>query len=327
MICVTGATGHLGNNLVRSLNARGERVRCVVLPGEDTRSLAGLDVELLSGDVRDKESLLAAFRGAEVVFHLASVISLLPGRTGLLEEVNVIGTRNVVQACIQMNVRRLVYTSSIHALVEPPFGETIDEGAPCDPSRIAMSYSKSKARATLEVMAGVQKGLDAVMVLPTGLIGPHDYRPSETGQFILDFCRGKVSACLEGGYDFLDVRDAAEGHVLALLKGAPGSMYILSGEWMSVRSVLEELAKLTGRDAPRFELNQAASKMLSSVLTGFSLVFGTKPLLSKDAVNTLLSNSLVSSEKARRELGFKPRPLKETIHDTIEWFKSAGMLK
>lgn len=327
MICVTGATGHLGNALVRYLNARGERVRCLVLPGDDIRPISGLDVELVTGDVRDKQSLLQAFHDAEIVFHLASVISILPGRTKLLEEVNVRGTRNVVEACLESRVSRLVYTSSIHALVERPPGETIDEGTPCDPSRILMPYGKSKARATLEVLAGVQKGLDAVIVVPTGIIGPYDYKPSDAGQFILDFYAGKIPACLDGGYDFLDVRDAALGHIAASLRGSTGSMYILSGHWASVRWLMEELARMSSRKAPRVQLNRAACKTLSSLLTWTSLLFGTKCVLPIDAVRTLLSNSQVSSEKARTQLGFNPRPLKETITDTVEWFKEAGMLR
>ncbi len=326
MVCVTGATGHLGNNLVRSLVNRGERVRCLVPPGEDLRPLSGLDVETVIGDVRDFESLYRAFRDADTVFHLASVITLVPGQSRILEEVNVIGTRNVVRACLAADVKRLVYTSSIHALVEPPHGTTIDESCPCDPSRIPMSYGRSKARATLEVIGGIQKGLDAVIILPTGMVGPNDFRPSEMGQFILDFARGRIPVSVEGGYDFVDVRDVAEGHVEAACKGRCGSMYILAGEWISIQAIMEELSLLTGRRAPKLRLPLAASRALSTLVTGVSVAFGVRPLFSREAVSTVLSNSAVSSEKARRELGFRPRPLRETIRDTVEWFKSAGML-
>lgn len=326
MICVTGAAGHLGNNLVRTLVGRGEHVRCFALPGEDLKPLSGLDVEVVTGDVRDYDSLVQAFRGADLVFHLASVISLTPRTNGILEDVNVGGTRNVVRACLETGVSRLVYTSSIHALVEPPHGVTIDEGVPCDPSRVRMAYGKSKARATLEVFAGVQKGLDAVIILPTGMIGPNDYRPSEMGRFMLDFVRGKIPVSLEGGYDFVDVRDVAEGHVEAALRGKAGSMYILSGEWISIQSLMGELASLTDRNAPKVRLPSVASKALSFFLTGIGTALGAKPLLSSDAASTVLSNSSVSSEKARRELGFRSRPLRETIRDTVEWFKSVGML-
>ena len=214
MIVVTGATGHLGNNLVRALVRRNHRVRCLVLPGESLVPLGGLDVEIVEGDVRDIECLYQAFDGADTVFHLASIISLLPGRTKLLEEVNVKGAKNVAQACLKTGVRRLVYTSSIHALVEPPIGQVIDETMPCDPDRISVEYSKSKARATLEVMDVISQGLDGVIVMPTGVIGPYDFKPSATGQMLLDYASGKIPVRIEGGYDFVDVRDVAEGHIL-----------------------------------------------------------------------------------------------------------------
>lgn len=222
MIVVTGATGHLGNNLVRALVRRNHRVRCLVLPGESLVPLGGLDVEIVEGDVRDIECLYQAFDGADTVFHLASIISLLPGRTKLLEEVNVKGVKNVAQACLKTGVRRLVYTSSIHALVEPPIGQVIDETMPCDPDQISMEYSKSKARATLEVMDVISQGLDGVIVMPTGVIGPYDFKPSATGQMLLDYASGKIPVRIEGGYDFVDVRDVAEGHILVARKGEQG---------------------------------------------------------------------------------------------------------
>lgn len=326
MVCVTGATGHLGNNLVRALIARGKRVRCLVLPGEDLRPLRGLDVETVTGDVRDYDSLARAFRDAEIVFHLASVISLNPRHGRVLEQINVVGTRNVVRACLEDGAKRLVYTSSIHALVEPPPGAIIDEGSPCDPSRIRMPYSRSKARATLEVFAGIQKGLDAVIVLPTAMVGPNDYRPSEMGRFILAIANGRIPVRVEGGYDFVDVRDVAEGHIEAALRGRPGSMYILSGEWVSIQWIMEEVASLTGRKAPAVKLTPRASRAMSLFLTGVALATGARPFLTSEAVNTVLSNCSVSSEKARRELGFSPRPLKETLRDTVEWFKAVDML-
>ena len=202
----------------------------------------GLDVEIAEGDVRNIDSLYRAFDGADVVYHLASVISLLPGRSRLLDDVNVRGARNVAEACLKTGVRRLVYASSIHALAEPPHGHVVDESCPCDPSRIAMAYSRSKARGTLEIMEVMQKGLDAVVVLPTGMIGPYDFKPSETGRMIVDYVAGRIPARVEGGYDFVDVRDVAEGHILAAENGKPGEKYILSGEWISLDDIMKEIS-------------------------------------------------------------------------------------
>lgn len=222
MVVVTGATGHIGNNLVRALLARGEKVRCLVLPSDDLRPLEGLAVQVVEGDVRQPESLIRAFKGAEVVYHLASIVAITPGRSRLLEEVNVRGARNVANACLECGVRRMVYTSSIHALVEPPIGTVMDEAMPFDPARTYSEYGKSKARGALEVLDAAARGLNAVIVNPTGVIGPYDFRPSEMGQLFLDFARHRLGTYVDGAYDFVDVRDVAAGHISATENGRTG---------------------------------------------------------------------------------------------------------
>ena len=189
MVVVTGATGHIGNVLVRQLLSRGEDVRVVIPPFEDTASLDGLKVEMVEGDVRKIDSLIQAFKGSDVVYHLAGIISILSGKSELLYQVNVVGTRNVAEACLKTGVRRLIYTSSIHAIAEPPHGIVIDESFPFDPDRAIGEYDRSKAQATLEVLQGVKQGLNAVIVCPTGVIGPYDFKLSEMGQLILDFVK------------------------------------------------------------------------------------------------------------------------------------------
>ncbi len=324
MIVVTGAPGHLGNNLVRALLHRGHRVRCMVLKGERLVSLDGLDVEIVEGDVRAPASLDDAFLGAEAVFHLASVISLTPGHADLLEQVNVKGARNVAEACLRGGVKRLVYTSSIHALVEPPHGTAIDESMPVDPSRIKMAYSKSKARATLEVLEVAAKGLDTVITFPTGIVGPYDFKPSEMGQMVLDFIHGKMPARIGGGYDFVDVRDVAEGHILAWEKAAAGGRYILSGEWISVDDIMRAISEASGIPVPRLRVPLALARAAATASTAWSSITRSKALLNTDSLDTLLSNSLVRGDRARRELGFSPRPVRQSIKDTVEWFKQVG---
>jgi dihydroflavonol-4-reductase len=176
VIVVTGATGHVGNVLVRELLARGHVVRALVLPNDDRRPLAGLNVEIVHGDVTDPTSLKTAFAGADLIYHLAGIVTIMPGMAGILERVNVGGVRNVAAACRATGVRRLVYTSSIHAIAEPPHGTVIDESQPFDPDRVLGDYARSKARATLLLLDEVHKGgLDAVICCPTGVIGPWDY--------------------------------------------------------------------------------------------------------------------------------------------------------
>jgi dihydroflavonol-4-reductase len=326
MIVVTGAPGHIGNNLIRLLLARGETVRAMVLGGESLEPLKGLDVEIVEGDVRGPESLDRAFQGADLVFHLASIISLLPGRSELLEQVNVYGARNVAESCLRMGVRRLVYTSSIHALVEPPHGTGIDESVGCDPARMTMEYSKTKARGTLEVLDVVKHGLDAVIVFPSGVIGPYDFKPSEAGRMIMSYVKGRLPATVAGGYNFVDVRDVARGHLLAADKGRTGEGYILAGEWISVTDVLQEVSSVVGRSVPRLTVSPRLALGAARCLTWYCAKTGKKPMFSADMIEALLSNSQVASTKAHQELGYSARPVRESVRDTVLWMRQEGMI-
>jgi len=247
MNLVTGATGHIGNVLVRQLLEKGEKVRALILRGEDLTPLKGLNVETVVGDVLDPESLKSALEGVQRVFHLAGIISIMPGRNELVRRVNVDGTLNLINAAIQSGVRRLVYTSSIHAIVRAPHGVEIDETLPFDPHNPVGEYDRSKAEATLAVQEAVKQGLDAVIVCPTGVIGPYDYRGSEMGNLIRDCAEQKPQMYVDGAYDFVDVRDVAEGIILAGEKGRMGESYILSGERISVRYLLETIREVTGK--------------------------------------------------------------------------------
>ncbi|RJQ09593.1 MAG: NAD-dependent epimerase/dehydratase family protein, partial [Bacillota bacterium] len=291
MIAITGATGHLGNNLVRALAGQGRDVRCLVLQRDSLRPLEGLDVEVVHGDVRDRDALARAFRGADVVFHLASVIAITSGQARLLDAVNARGTRNVVETCLECGVRRLVYTSSVHALVEPPRGRAIDEDMPFDPDRIRFAYGKSKARGTLAVLDGVRRGLDAVILSPTGIIGPYDFAPSEMGRLFIAYARGQVRAYVDGGYDFVDVRDVALGHIAASEKGRSGHAYVLSGERVTVKALLETLAGLTGIPAPRRRIPGWAADAIAPLSALFGRLARTKPLFTPDSLYYLRSNS------------------------------------
>lgn len=326
MIVVTGAPGHIGNNLVRQLVEKGQRVRCMAVRGESLRPLEGLDVEIVEGDVRDPASLDAAFSGATDVFHLASVISLIPGHEDLLEQVNVRGARNVAEACLRQGVRRLVYTSSIHALLEPPHGTPIDESTPIDPVRVSLAYSKSKAKGTLEVLDVAAKGLDVVLLFPTGVVGPYDFKPSEVGQMILDFGRRRMPVRLAGGYDFVDVRDVAAGHILAWEKAPPGEKYILHGEWISVDDIMQELSMVTGVPVPRFRLPSGLARAAAVTVSSVCRLTKARSPFNIDSFDTLQGNSLVVTRKAEAELGFSPRPIRQSLRDAVQWFRSVGKL-
>jgi dihydroflavonol-4-reductase len=321
MIAVTGATGHIGNVLVKELIKRGEKVRVVIPPGEDTCPLQGLNVEMVPGDVREPESLRRAFTGAETVFHLAGIISIMPGKQKLLETVNVQGTQNVTEACLRTGVRRLVYTSSIHALKEPPKGTVITESQPFEPQSVPAGYARTKARASLAVLQAVQKGLDAVIVCPTGVIGPYDYKISEMGTLIRNFTGRKLKAYVDGAYDFVDVRDVAAGMVLASQKGRTGERYILSGDQITVSQLMSLLEKITGVKAPKFKAPCWLARGVGLLATPFYLLSRSKPLFTAYSIDVLSSNSLISSAKAQRELGYSPRSIRESLFDSVAWLK------
>lgn len=326
MVVVTGATGHIGNVLVRELLSRSKNVRVVIPPSEDTSPLDGLKVEMVEGDVRQIDSLMRAFKGADVVYHLAGIISILPGKSELLYQVNVAGTRNVVEACLRAGVRRLVYTSSIHAIAEPPHGTVIDETFPFDPDRAIGEYDSSKAQATLEVLQGVKQGLDAVIVCPTGVIGPYDYKLSEMGQLFIDFVKKKLKVYIDGAYDYVDVRDVAIGHILACEKGRTGESYILSGERITTEDLMLMIEEITGVRPPHFKMPIWLAKIIATFTPLYYSLTKTKPRFTKYSIRTLTSNSTISCEKARRELGYSPRPTRESIVDAIKWFRENGKL-
>src|SRR4030066_769202 len=214
MQVVTGAAGYIGNVLIRELLSRGEKVRALIRSTSDLSSLEGLEVEKVLGNILDKDSLVRAFEGAGTVFHLAAIISIMPGDRAFIRRVNLEGTKNVIDACIKCRVRRLVYASSIHALKEPPHGTVIDEDMPFDINSSRGEYDRSKAIASLAVIESAKAGLDPVVVCPTGVIGPYDFRGSLiTGTFI-DFATGKMKITTNGAYDFVDARDVARGLIL-----------------------------------------------------------------------------------------------------------------
>lgn len=326
MIVITGATGHLGNVLVRKLVSMNKKVRALILPGEDITYLEGLEVEKVEGDVRDPDSLRKAFEGADIVYHCAGIISILPGQQKQLYQVNVLGTRNVVNMCLETKVKRLVYTSSIHALSEPAPGIVFDESREFNPENVLGEYSKSKTLGTLEVIKGIKKGLDAVILCPSGIIGPYDYRVSEMGKLIVDFVKGKVKAYVSGAYDFVDVRDVAEGLILACEKGKKGECYILSGQQISVRQLLKFLEGITGVKAPSLKLPHQVARVTGFFNVLYCNLMKIKPLFTPFSIDVLASNSLVSCKKAQDELGYSSRSIYESIKDTVRWFKQERII-
>jgi dihydroflavonol-4-reductase len=320
MNLVTGAAGHIGNVLVRLLNERGERVRAMIMPGEDPSPLAGLDAELIEADILDFQSLKKAFENIDVVYHLAGMISILPGSDNMVQAVNVCGTRNVIQAARACGVRRLVYTSSIHALKRVPEGILIDETIPFDTEHAISSYDCSKASASLSILDAVQDGLDAVIVCPTGVIGPFDYRGSEMGKLIHDCVDQKPMIFVDGAYDFVDVRDVAAGLILAGENGRSGESYILSGERIEVPDIIKIVKEVLGKPLFMLKIPFSFARLAARITPVYYRLTQAKPRFTTYSLATITSNSNISHKKAFLELGYLPRPLRESLADTTNWF-------
>jgi dihydroflavonol-4-reductase len=324
-VVVTGAAGHAGNNLVRALLARERRVRAVV--HHDRRALEGLkDVEIVEGDVRDLASLRRAFDGAEVVYHTAACISLSTRDWPRLEAINVLGTRNVVDACLDCRVRRLVHFSSIHALAQEPLDVPVDESRPLAVSRRYPPYDRSKAAGEMEVREAIQRGLDAVIVYPTGMIGPYDFRPSYFGQVLLALCLKQLPALVAGGFNWVDVRDVVAGAMEAEGRAPIGSRYLLSGHWASMRELAAMVTGITWTRSPRFVFPMWLARLGVPFGARFTRLDGAHPLYTSVSLRALRSNRMISRERAARDLGYHPRPLQETLVDTFRWFAQAGYL-
>ena len=324
MILVTGATGHIGNVLVRELYLRGAQVRALLLPGEDRSPLQDLDVEVMEGNVLDKVAMHAAMQGVDIVYHLAGLISIMPGADPLVERVNVQGTENVIRAAMDAGVRRLIYTSSIHAIQRIPEQFTIDESIPFDTSGLNSAYDTSKAMASLMVLEAVKEGLDAVVVCPTGVIGPFDYRLSEMGRLILDSVKAKVQFSVDGAYDFVDVRDVARGLIQACERGRTGEHYILSGERITIPKLMSTVREIVNLKALQITLPMQLARFGASLVTPLYRVLKIRPRFTQYALETVASNSNISHAKAARELGYAPRSLRVSIADTVRWMLKHG---
>ncbi len=315
----------MGVNLVRALLAQGRQVR--IITHTSTLGLEDLQVERCNGDVNDLDSLMQAFKGASVVYHLAAYISLLMNDRERCNRINTEGTRNVIEACRLNNVRRLVHFSSIHAFCSEPLDVPIDETRPLVQSPKSVPYDISKALGERLVRQAATKGLNAVIINPTAVIGPHDYRPSHFGQALIMMAEGRVPMLLEGGFDWVDARDVAEGAIRAEEIAPAGANYLLSGTWLSVRQIASIVAQIVGRRPPALVCPAPVAGACAPIVTTVSRWTGSRPLFTSVSLKALAGNRNISHARATRELGYEPRPIRETIADTINWFIDNGFVK
>ena len=321
-ILVTGATGHVGANLVRALIERGSSVRALI--HNDRRAIEGLDVEAVQGDVCQPESLDRAFKGADVVYHLAANLSLTTSRR--MEAVNVYGTRNVVDACLRNGVGRMVHFSSIHAVAHKPTRDLVDESCRLVPSTRCSNYGESKAAAEREARRGLERGLSIVIVRPTAIVGPFDYQPSFFGEVLLSLARGTLPGLVAGGFDWVDVRDVVQAAIKAEKVARPGTDYLLSGHWSTLRDVAAIVHDLAHADIPRFDCPLWLAGLVAPFATAYDRIRNRRPLFTSFSINAIQTSDRVSHEKATRELGYQPRPLTSSIEDALRWFCEARQL-
>jgi dihydroflavonol-4-reductase len=319
VVVVTGASGHVGAVLVRELLRRGRKVRALVR--RDRRALEGLDIREVRGDVLAPESLMRAFEGAETVYHLAAIISIARKNVEHIRAVNVQGVENVVESCLQRGVKRLVHFSSIHAFSPYPRQETVDESRSLVTEEQLMPYDWSKAEGERTVLRAVQRGLDAVVVNPTAIVGPFDFKLSEIGRFFLSLYHNRIPALVAGGFDWVDVRDVVDGAIAAQERGRTGERYVLSGEWVTVKELSRMVEECTGHRTPRFVAPMWLARLGVPFVSLQSAFTGEKPLFTRGSLHTLRHHRYISHEKASRELGYSPRPLREAVEDAFSWYE------
>lgn len=318
-VAVTGASGHIGANLVRELISRGYEV--VVLIRRTSLALEGLDVDKVEGDLSDLQSLRRAFRGVEKVYHLAAHITIQPGEREKLESINVEGTRNVLQACQAEAVSTLVYFSSIHALDFRPLDQAVTEENPLLGERGGSGdYEYSKARAETLVRENRNGDLSTRIIYPTAVLGPYDFNLSLFGQVIMKMARGRLPALVPGGFDWVDVRDVAWGAVEAAEKGANGDRYILSGNYLSVSQVAAVIAELTGTPAPRLTIPAWLAGVSAPLMGVWARLRGETPVYTRYSLSALASNRQISHSRATRSFAYQPRAFHASMKDALQFY-------
>lgn len=323
-VFVTGATGFIGASIVRELLKDGCHVRVLARPGSDRRNLAGLDVEICEGDLRDRQSLEHSLAGCEVLYHAAADYRLWTRTPAAMYAANVDGTRNILEAALRRGILKVVYTSSVGTLGNPGNGTPGTETTPVSFADMVGHYKKSKFLAEREAEAFIARGLPLVIVNPSTPVGPHDVKPTPTGKIIVDFLNRKMPAYLDTGLNIIDVEDCARGHLLAARHGRIGEKYILGHENLTLREIFALLAKLTGIPAPRVRLPHAPILMAAYVNEALAKLTGKEPLIPLAGVQMAKKFMFFESSKATGELGLQRRPAVDALRRAVEWFRANG---
>lgn len=317
---VTGATGFIGWHVARKLLARGVGVRALARPSSKVREL---DVEVVTGDLRDSESLRAAVAGCGVVFHVAADYRLWARDESELYRSNVDGTRNLLTAARDAGVERVVYTSTV-GCIGAPVDRLGNEDAEVRLEDMTGAYKRSKFQAEQVALEFARSGFPVVIVNPTAPIGDHDFKPTPTGKIVVDYLKGAMPAFVDTGLNLVDVEDTADGHLLACEHGRPGERYILGSENLTLKQILTRLAAITGGQAPRWRIPHAVAYAAGLASTGWANITGREPRVPIDAVKMARKKVFVSMDKAKRELGYNPEPVDGALKRAVEWFRANG---
>jgi dihydroflavonol-4-reductase len=317
---VTGASGFVGWHVARKLVGRGHQVRALVRPGREVRDL---EVEPVTGDLRDPASLARAVAGCGLVFHVAADYRLWARDARDLYRSNADGTRNLLAAARKEGVERFIYTSTV-GCVGVPNGGAGSEDTPVSIDDMTGAYKRSKFLAEQAALEFAASGFPVVIVNPTAPVGDHDFKPTPTGRIVLDFLKGGMPAYVDTGLNLVDVDDAAEGHLLACEKGIPGERYILGCENLTLEQIFGRLEKISGRKAPRLRIPYAVAYAAGVATTAWARLAGGEPRVPLDAVRMARKKMFVSNRKAVAELGLAPRPVDGALARAVEWFRANG---
>ncbi len=318
-IAVTGANGHVGVNLCKILLEQGHQVNA--LTHLHDQGIKHLPVCIMQGDLLDKKSLISLLTDVDVVFHLAAKISISGDHDGMVSRINAEGTINILEAAVECKIKRFIHFSSIHAFQQNPKGQLLDESRPLVEHE-GMAYDRSKAAGERAVMEAVKKGLDALVLCPTAIIGPGDPEPSMVGKAIADIYNFKMPSLVPGGYNWVDVRDVVAAAVTAIEKGRTGEKYLLSGNWHSLQELSAMIGFHSGRKTVKLVVPMWVAWTGLPFIYLYSKISGTKPTYTRESLIILSEgNRMISNARAKKELNFNPRPLTESIRDLLTWFR------
>jgi dihydroflavonol-4-reductase len=319
---VTGATGFVGSHVVRQLLLRGDRVRLLARNSSRKSNVEAFGCEIAIGDLKDLTSLLRCIQGCRRVYHVAADYRLWARNPQEIYDNNVGGTRNLLSACCEAGIEMVIYTSTVGAIGMRKDGLPADEDTPVKLDDMIGHYKRSKFMAEQVALEFASEGLPVIIVNPTTPIGAGDIKPTPTGRIILEFIKGRMPAYVDTGLNIVNVEDVAIGHLLAETKGKVGERYILGGENWTLEEILESLAQICEKRTPRFRIPWTLA-LVAGYMDNFFMgsILRREPMIPLEGVRMARHKMYISSEKARKELGYNPRPAEQALHDAVEYFR------